>query len=175
MLETTIPWLIGGQERNDGLRENEGISFDRSQSFPCNTEERSRPTVRSFPYERGGSEANRDGDERRERESECERGGEGLREGEGGAEVERGIGRAGGREGGRETDRISPFPCLPPSSHPPSFTALVVSSKYFYVPTISYTLPLYTLYIYLSGIYAYLYACTSGPAIHRSERHIKST
>lgn len=111
----------------------------------------------------------------RERESECERGGEGLREGEGGAEVERGIGRAGEREGGRETDRISPFPCLPPSSHPPSFTALVVSSKYFYVPTISYTLPLYTLYIYLSGIYAYLYACTSGPAIHRSERHIKST
>ena len=104
MLETTIPWLIGGQERNDGLRENEGISFDRSQSFPCNTEERSRPTVRSFPYERGGSEANRDGDERRERERER------LRERRRGLERGRGRSRSGerdregGGEGGRKRD-----------------------------------------------------------------------
>lgn len=126
MLETAIPWLIDGQQRNDRLRENGRISFDRSQSFPCNTEERSRPTVRSFPYERGGSEANRDGDERRDRERERER----MRERRRGFERGRGRSRSGerGREGGREGEReeerriesLHSLACLPRLTPPRS-------------------------------------------------------
>lgn len=75
-----------------------------------------------------------------------------LRESVGKSKIERE--RERGREACALSLSLSSF--LLPSSPftPPPPIALVVSSKYFYVPTISYTLPLYTLYIYLRGMYA---------------------
>lgn len=77
-----------------------------------------------------------------------------LRESVGKSKIERE--REGSTERERERSVLSLSPFLLPSSPftPPPPIALVVSSKYFYVPTISYTLPLYTLYIYLRGMYA---------------------
>jgi len=80
---------------------------------------------------------------------------------------------------------LSVPPALLSARSTPANIALVVSSKYFYVPTISYTLPLYTLYIYLRGMYArarvHVYVCMYRARmyhpglVHRSVRHIKST
>jgi len=77
-----------------------------------------------------------------------------LRESDGKSKIEREREIHIEREREREKRALSLF--LLPSSPftPPPPIALVVSSKYFYVPTISYTLPLYTLYIYLRGMYA---------------------